>query len=688
MVCSVVDGQLVRKSVALSVLTLNRDYDFVLVASRNDVAFMRDPAKLVLDVPLSDLLSAYRYWMIKDLVLLCQGHHIVLPHRRTLDVLKGLLKNHSCLQQSCYYSVSVFKARTKCRKNVGIALSVRVLEDLNVPVEKVVPNGWVKVKPSVVMEPSEVANIEDDSESSDEEGDVHLNVTDETVVMDIVREWQDRTSLRRVRGRVCAVCSVIVREDKSCEIECSKIDLTLLRNSEIPYRARPSSYNFEAYGGALLDPMGLKTIDTPTVMIICLSCEVQLLGYGRMPKFALANFLYYGFSELPVDVRDAFMTASVFERMLVSRARASRICVKFSDIVGHELYGSDRAVSQKCVNANVIINPQDALNLTNVLPPPPEYIKDTLCALFVGKDKPTRATLSKLNPIMVRKTRVMTMIKFLVDNNPYYKPDKGFSGFSQHNLDELFLGDNNGSDEGVPCAIEVNFVPLNVERVVSAAVDDHSGRNRFDSGSVQEGGVSNVPELLIENVGFTDGDSSAKSYKSMTLAALTHCLKGGLFVKSVAGSVPIPDFENPSLLGWLFPQLDPWGIGGFHHPRRKVRLSLEEQLKHLLSVNDRRFELEANFAFVYYNIHQKKSVLQNVSFSTSASRQASIVKDILSLKPEKVAEFKRKVESQPSYEPCSEEELQISKVLKDVNFVGYKLPGTHAYKFARRSEIQ
>lgn len=690
-VCSVVDGQLVQTPTTLSILRLNRDYDFVAVASKNDVSVMSDPTKLVLDVALHDILVAYRYWMIRDLVVLCRGHHFDLPRRRTLDVLKGVLNNHACSQQSCYYTLYVFKARSKCRKNVEVALSVRVLENFDIHVEMAGQKHRVKGRPAVEMESNEGMKADAGLESDDDcvdDGDDHLNLVDETVVMDIVKEWQDRTSLRRVRGRVCAVCSAIVGEGESCEIDCSKIDLTLLRNEAVPHRARPSSYNFEAYDGALLDPMGLKTVDAPTVMIICLRCEEQLQGYGRMPKFALANFLYYGFSELPADVREAFMTASVFERMLVSRARASRICVKFSDIVGHELYGSDRASSQKCVSGNVIINPQDALNLTNVLPPSPEYIKDTLCALFVGKNKPTRAMLSKLNPILVRKTRVMTMIKFLVDNNPYYKPDEGFAGFSQRNLDELFSGDDKPTDEGVPCAIEVDFVPLNVEKVVSVAVGDYSGRSRFDRVSPEPSGSTFESELLIENVGFTDGDNSAKSYKSMTLAALTHCLRGGLFVKSVAGSIPIPDFENPSLLGWLFPHLDPWGIGGFHHPARVARLSLEEQLRHLLSINDRRFELEANFAFVYYNIHQKKSVLQNVSFSTSTSRQASIVKDILTLQPDKVAEFKHKVEAEPMYEPCSEEELRISKVLKDVNFVGYKLPGTHAYKFARRSEIR
>lgn len=681
--CEMVDGQAVTTSKKLSVLTFNRDYDFSSVVARHDRAVIGDPSKMVLDIDLSTVVREYRYWTVNQLVYLYPCHGLVLPQRKTLEVLKGILSNHVCTIGRCLPSLYAFKARVKGRKNVEVMLTMQLARQFVVNSTR--ENGKTSedrrgADRSFICQHQAVVE-----EDVDDNEDSHLSLLDDEALRDIVIEWQQKTALSGVYNCVCTVCSRRTADAKCREIECSVVDLTLLRNPNLPDKVLPKSYNIEAFQHAILDPVGLKTRDRPTVMVICLECEEQLTRHHRQPRFALANFLYFGHHELPDNVRVAFETASVFEKVLVSRARASRICVKFSDIVGHALYGTDRATSQKCVNGNVIINPQDALNLTKVLPPPPEFIRDTVCALFVGKEKPTRSTIKDLNPILVRKTRVLDMITFLVENNPYYRVDNEFYGFSQQNMDALFGGDDRDADVGIPWALEVDFVPLDEESATMSAVSDHTRRNEFER--VTEEGARNR-ELLIENVGFTKGDNSPESYQAMKLAALSHCLKAGLFIKSLSGNMPIPDFENPSLLSWLFPHLDPWGLAGFHHPQRTTRLSQEEQLKYMLSINDRRFEVDANFAFVYYNIHQKKAVLQHVSFSTPASRQETIVKDILALNGHRLSEYRQKVERDPAYQPSDEEELAIAKVLNDVSFVGYKLPGTHAYKFARRNEIR
>ena len=106
----------------------------------------------------------------------------------------------------------------------------------------------------------------------------------------------------------------------------------------------------------------------------------------------------------------------------------------------------------------------------------------------------------------------------------------------------------------------------------------------------------------MENVGYTSGDKSPVSYRDMKLRALSHCLNGGRFIRSQAGDTFVPDFHNPALLTWLFPHLDPWGIGGFHHPARVDPISMDEQLRYLLQRADGRFQRDPDFAFVYFNI--------------------------------------------------------------------------------------
>ena len=118
---------------------------------------------------------------------------------------------------------------------------------------------------------------------------------------------------------------------------------------------------------------------------------------------------------LPEDVKRAFKESTQVERMLYSRARYSKISYRFCEIPGHPLEGTDPMTSQKCVRGNIGIHPQDATHLNDVLPPCYEVIRDSVCAVFVGKTKPDAKTIEGLRPALVRKSRVLAVIGFLTD---------------------------------------------------------------------------------------------------------------------------------------------------------------------------------------------------------------------------------------------------------------------------------
>ncbi|KAI9056616.1 hypothetical protein FKP32DRAFT_1585466, partial [Trametes sanguinea] len=506
----------------------------------------------------------------------------------------------------------------------------------------------------------------------------HLSVVDEDIKRTIISEWEQSMRPEMLTEYVCAICGRDTPADSIALMDPCKIDFVLLRNDNLPEAAMPTTYNRDAYGGAILHPKGLTNTEHVAEVHVCKECSGPLRR-GRMPRFSLANWLYYGHERLPDTVKQAFDACTHIERTLVSRARSSRISYKFSQLPGHYLEGTDPRVAQGFVKGNVAIHPQDATHLNNVLPPGTDQIRDSVCVVFVGATRPTRDTIRALKPMVVRKSRVKCIVEFLTRNNPWYAVSDDFQGFSQENLDALFGPQTTYVDEGVLCSVEVGHIQ--VSDAVDGATEDYvPGRD--------DGIVSNADDMLIETVGYTDTDDSPVDYNTMTMCALRHCLKGGSFIKSQAGSRLIPDFENSQLLSWLFPHLDPWGIGGFYDCRRRVTLSLSQQLKYLLTVHDSPFKRDPDFAFVYYNIRQKRAVFDSMTFRVAASERQYVTQQLLNVDIKRLDELIVAFKGNPHHRVTVPEDKAIVKLLLKVNAVAYDLPGSNGYKIMLRNQIR
>ncbi|KAI0359239.1 hypothetical protein OH77DRAFT_1395328, partial [Trametes cingulata] len=506
----------------------------------------------------------------------------------------------------------------------------------------------------------------------------YLTVADEELRRSIIGEWEVAMSMARLSELVCAVCGRRTAPEHVDLVKPAKIDLSRLRNNALPAKLLPDSYNVQAYEGAILHPKGLTNINIRSDLRICRDC-LRELNDNRLPKYALANWLYYAHDRLPPKVQRAFRESTQVERVLVSRARASTISFRFSEMKGHALYGTRPEGSQRFVKGNVAIHPQDAPHLSEVLPPGNDVLRDTICAVFVGENKPTKDNIEKLGPVLVRKSRVKTMIDFLVSENPMYAVSESFRGFSQENMDSLFGEGTRHQDEGIPCSIEIGHIQFS-DAVAGATEGYVPGEN--------DGPSSDKDDMLMETVGYTDGDDSPVSTREMALKALSHCLRKGKFIQSQAGSRFVPDFENEQLLSWLFPHLDPWGIGGFHDKRRLVPLTLDEQLRYLLTIDDSAFRNDPNFAFIFFNIRQKRMVLQSVSFRVPASQRDDVIEKLMSLDVNVLDRLIDKFKSNPRYKPETQEERGILHLLMRVNTVSHDLPGSNGYKIALRNEIR
>ncbi|TFK85157.1 hypothetical protein K466DRAFT_495283, partial [Polyporus arcularius HHB13444] len=516
-----------------------------------------------------------------------------------------------------------------------------------------------------------------------------LPVVDDTLRRFIIEDWQRTVTSKKLGLSACAVCARRRSSDEISLVEPANVDLCLLRNDALPEAVLPTTYAFDLYENALLYPNGMSDPWVLAPINMCSECEGDLVRRRKMPRLCLANWLYYGVDELPYDVGRALSASTHVDKILIARARTSRISFRFKQFPGGRPGDADephptderRPVPQKFVRGNVLVMPQNSTQLNNILPPPPSVIRDTVCAVFVGHSKPTPETIRKLKVLLARKSVVKTLIEFLVASNPYYATDdETFFGLSQSNLDALFPGADQDAESNVLSAMEIGFLGNN--SAIDASTADYTTRNNDTDAPID-------PEsLLMENVGYTCGDETPVSYRDMKMRALSHCLTQGRFVCSKAGDKFVPDFQNPALLTWLFPHLDPWGIGGFHHPNRTRPLSMEQQLKYLLELDDSPFERDPDFAFVYFNILQKKTVCDSVRFRVKESQQRRIVAALLAVDKVLLTQLIHRFEHDPSYKPRTPEEVSMVGLIDSVATVLPNIPGTTGYKLALRNEIR
>ncbi|KDR72120.1 hypothetical protein GALMADRAFT_24825, partial [Galerina marginata CBS 339.88] len=495
----------------------------------------------------------------------------------------------------------------------------------------------------------------------------------------IIKNWEQAMAMDQIRVVVCAACSLREMAGKTELVDGCSIDFTLLRNDDLPIHLRPVSYNFFAYNRAILDPAGLTSLNTVDQLILCQNCHSSLQR-STMPKFALCNWLYYAKDRLPHNVQNAFKDSTIFERMMIARARCNSVCCRFNYNATEHVGGQHSETLsrlRKGIKGNIMVAPLDVVRMNKVLPPSSNMIRDTMCAVFVGDRLPSRSSISKFGPILVRKTRVECMLHFLLTKNLHYEPDSNFQ-FSQHNLDELF---HDNDESGVPRSVHIGHLPSN--DAIELSTSDYTPRNENIDNNCEA-----TDELMMENVGYTDGDESAMAYQAMKLLALERCLAGKPFIASGTGNKPVPDFNNPSILTWLFPHLDPWGIGGFHDPRRLVKLTMAEQVSHMLRMNDRSFQEDSEFAFVFYNVIRKAEISKHVRFRVPAKVQTRIIRDLTSIDPEDLLKLYTLYEKDPSFRPVEQEHQRIAKILQDVTMMTKSLPGSNGYKISMRNQIR
>ncbi|KAG1839206.1 hypothetical protein DFJ58DRAFT_718576 [Suillus subalutaceus] len=200
---------------------------------------------------------------------------------------------------------------------------------------------------------------------------------------------------------------------------------------------------------------------------------------------------------------------------------------------------------------------------------------------------------------------VLTLIDFLLANNPWYQ-QCGVE-YSQSNMDELF--DEHDGD------MDICHLPK----------DDYVGEDGINDGDI--------------------GDHSAVSREKMKLHALAYVLDHN--------RLRFLSDNDPGLMSFLF-----------NHCGRTVQqhISMEAQLKNLLLQDDSPFMQDPNFAFICWNMMQKREVSTNTSFRIAA--------DLRDIGPS-LTSLAEKWTHSTNAKPSTKEEKKAAKILR--RSTGYKL---------------
>ncbi|KAG1877459.1 hypothetical protein F4604DRAFT_1880415 [Suillus subluteus] len=277
-------------------------------------------------------------------------------------------------------------------------------------------------------------------------------------------------------------------------------------------------------------------------------------------------------------------------------------------------YWASEESSQRYNQGNVAIRPQDIPQLQNMLPPSQDDLRNAMCIIFAGhKEKPSRDMVKQMRLVLVTKSIVKTLIDFLQSGVSY----------SQENMDVLFDDVDTDVDTSIPQALQVCHLPR--DDVV----------NQFCLLESCDIGISDdldASDIAIEAIGFTKGDHSETSREKMKLHALAHVLDHKKIILSNAGSHFVSD-NDPGLIN-----------------------TMEAQVKNL----------DPNFAFICWNMMQKKEVNTNTTFQISTSLQHTLGQELRDWM-------------------CSEK--KAAKLLWWLHASARSLKGSAAYKLCCRNEI-
>ncbi|TEB25454.1 hypothetical protein FA13DRAFT_1637311, partial [Coprinellus micaceus] len=154
------------------------------------------------------------------------------------------------------------------------------------------------------------------------------------------------------------------------------------------------------------------------------------------------------------------------------------------------------------------------------------------------------------------------------------------------------------------------------------------------------------------------------------------------------GCDPVPEYNNPMLLPGMYPTLYPFGIGGFEDKSRPTPLGFENQAQCYLNLHDKSFRHHFSYLFVVLNMIQRRRAHLQTHFTVQTSRFRRVADMLTSLIAQTLSEVADIVEKEGNTKSLSSDQRTAFDLLRFVNTVAEKVPGSYAAKISARADVR
>ncbi|KAF4617233.1 hypothetical protein D9613_005788 [Agrocybe pediades] len=525
-------------------------------------------------------------------------------------------------------------------------------------------------------EESEISDLSS-SLKEDEKARIWPQVPSAELKDKIYRLFKEQISSQSLQRRTCFSCAEDMFEKESHLLQFDSLDISKLyaphvrmskdengpvqsdwytsQNSCPWSRNYPPHFPREAI--VCLDGYIASEIDHGKVHL-CKECHTALKS-RRTPAISLANHHWLG------------AVPSVLQDLTVVEEATIALCRSKSCIVQMKEEGLSKNIpnSQRGMKGHVVIFPQDVTGVAKVLPPNVDDVKTSLCVLFIGSQKPSKEWLrEKAKPLLVRREKIRAALEWLKLNNPLYASIE----IHQGNLEQFPADD---------------ILDVHLEHVEESDSQSNLTGN-YDNITREPPLEEQAAADVFENIVISNVDDNANSAR-LKAAAMKHFKTPGKRHLQISHDPnPITEFFSPNLLPSIYPSLFPLGIGGCEDNNRSEAISLKKHVKHLFSLNDRRFQEHYSFMFTVFSVLQKREIMLHTHLRVKSNKFPAIAQTFDNITPEAILSVAERMEAGDFSMPKDPIERKVMALMKEVNLVNQHVSGSSAQKAKMRNEIR
>jgi len=470
---------------------------------------------------------------------------------------------------------------------------------------------------------------------------------------------------------VCAICArqrsdLNIHQLQIKNNECLPLNLSKLHVND-PFILKNKAVNDFVYetsmlNGLMLERLGLSS--DLSSLNACSDCHSSL-SKNKMPRFALANNLYRGL--LPEEFKDLTWVEEMVCAIYRNTAHVTRI------------FKSSDPSHPRILNGNTCAHEMNVISTASVLPRTPADINGMLSIVFVGPGKFDPKSLEYV--FRVRKNKVWRFLLWLKAHNRLY---------SNIPLNESIL-DNYPDDDILP-GLDDRVIYDHESDAYSIFSEETAGFSEHPAEAANNVDIDNNNSVcFLEKMGVSDPEGDRIKGRTFTASALHNLTSNSSSLPDLVlhrGFHAISEYHNPDLVPGMYPTLFPLGIGGFEDKNRETPIQFSKQAEYYLDLPDRSFRYHHSYIFVILNMIQRRTAHLHTHLTVKKKHFESVAKKLSTISPDIINDVANHLEHEGKYTDLSGEHKEVLDLLKHVNTVAAKIPGSHASKIFVRNEIR